>query len=207
MRLVIVRHGETEHNAKGILMGHQDIELSASGINQARIVAQRLKEEHFDIIYCSDLRRCKNTLDEIVKFHNDTPVVFSEELRERNMGVFEGGPREKLHEAFNEHKGDPLDFKPEAGESVNELFNRARSFFELMLDKHKNESVLVITHGGIMRCLDSLLTQRPLLDLFNNQRFYNTAVCEYEISDKKTAVRCFNDANHLSNSVLLDTDN
>jgi uncharacterized phosphatase len=207
MKLVVVRHGETDHNLMGILMGHKDIGLSKKGIEQSSILAERLKAVEFNIIYCSDLKRCKETLREIARYHKDIPVVFSTDLRERNMGVFEGAPRERLHEAFISFQGNPLDFKPEGGESVNELSRRAKKFLDLLQTNHKNESVLVITHGGIMRCLDSLLTQRPLLDLFNNQRFYNTAVCEYEISDKKTAVRCFNDANHLSNSVLLDTDN
>jgi len=61
MKLIIVRHGETEENKKGIVMGHLPGKLSQEGINQIKKVALRLKDEKIDFIYSSDLTRASDT--------------------------------------------------------------------------------------------------------------------------------------------------
>src|SRR3989338_6937789 len=94
MKLIIVRHGETEENAEGIHQGQRHGKLSNVGIEQTKKLGTRLKDEKFDIVYCSDLQRCKDTAKEIMKFHSSIPVHYTKEIRERRMGEFEGRRRD-----------------------------------------------------------------------------------------------------------------
>jgi broad specificity phosphatase PhoE len=90
MKLILTRHGETEENKLGIMQGHMPGKLSGLGIEQAKRLALRLKEERIDFIYSSDLARASDTAKAIAKYHPNTPIEFVEELRERDLGEFQG---------------------------------------------------------------------------------------------------------------------
>ena len=66
MKLTFVRHGETEENVKNIIMSQLNGKLTKGGLEQARKLAKRLANEKFDIIYCSDSQRTKDTAKEII---------------------------------------------------------------------------------------------------------------------------------------------
>lgn len=104
MRLVIIRHGETKENKKDITQGQSPGNLTFRGRRQAKKVSAHLKKEQFDIIYCSDLKRTKDTLKKIIKFHPDTPVILTDKLRERAQGIFEGMLHSKVKSFIEEHK-------------------------------------------------------------------------------------------------------
>lgn len=95
IRLLIVRHGETDHNIRGIIQGQLDTPLNATGHAQASYVAQYLSQEHIDHVYTSPLQRAKHTADAIVAVHpeyRDGALKYwiDERLKERYFGVREG---------------------------------------------------------------------------------------------------------------------
>jgi len=90
MKLILVRHGETEENKKGILQGHLPGKLTELGRDQAKKLALRLKDEKIDAIFSSDLARASDTTREIAKYHPNVPLFFVEELREKNQGSLTG---------------------------------------------------------------------------------------------------------------------
>ena len=92
MRLIIVRHGQTDYNVKRIAQGQLNNPLNETGMEQARKVAKRLKDEKIDVVYCSDLKRTRMTAEEIMKHHPDVPVHYVKEIREMDMGIFVNGP-------------------------------------------------------------------------------------------------------------------
>ena len=139
--LFLVRHGETEENKLRILQGHMPGTLTALGKEQAAAVGVRLAGETFDLMYCSDLRRCKDT----AAIMNETlhlPVVYTPLLRERDWGRSMGGSllKERV----------PID--PSA-ESVEAMFDRAQSFLRLLLENHSGQRILVVSHGLFLRIL------------------------------------------------------
>ena len=97
MKLIITRHGETEENKADIMQGHLPGRLSLVGRKQAKKVALRLKNEKIDFIFSSDLTRASDTAKEIAKFHPKTPITFVKELRERNLGEFQGKKKNEFH--------------------------------------------------------------------------------------------------------------
>lgn len=87
--IYIVRHGESEANAKGILQGQKDYPLTPKGEEQALIISNELKGINFDAIFSSDLLRAKRTA-EIIAVERKLAVNTTKMLRERNYGRLEG---------------------------------------------------------------------------------------------------------------------
>src|SRR6266571_4098351 len=90
--LVLVRHGTSIYNEKGIWAGWDDPELTEQGKKDAKIAAETLKDIHFDQAYTSDLTRHKQTLDIILNTLNQHNVAITENnaLKERDYGDFTG---------------------------------------------------------------------------------------------------------------------
>lgn len=198
MRLVIARHGETEENLRKIIQGHLPGKLSKKGIAQAKKLAKRLSGEKFDVIFSSDLKRARDTAEEITKFHKKTPLYFLKELRERNWGVFQGKKRKEYREYFNScSKKDILRAKPKKGESYGDARKRALNFYSRLLREYPGKNVLVISHGMWMRIFLGIIMNLPLEDIFS-MHLGNTAVNIIEI-DKKSRhnIISFNCTKHL----------
>ncbi|MEK7120664.1 MAG: histidine phosphatase family protein [Patescibacteria group bacterium] len=181
MKLFLVRHGETEENSAGILMGHHHGVLTEKGKQQAREIAEILKNHKFAHIYCSDLNRCIDTAEFIKESHLDTPLTFTKELREVNMGIFQG--RKKVEVDWSSLEGDVLDKRPEGGESLRELRTRVSNFIRECYRKHPEDNVLFITHAGVIRQLVSHFTGMSSKDVFDGVKVGNAQVFEIEVYD------------------------
>ena len=161
MKLIIVRHGETEENIKGISQGQTHGKLTAKGKRSARRLASLLKKEKIDIIFSSDLGRVVYTTKQISKFHK-VPVYYVKDLRERHMGNFQGKRRELLHGAQEKSGLSHTKFRPKGGESLIDVRNRTKSFLDKLSKKYKSKNILLSTHGGVIRCIISIYFGIPL---------------------------------------------
>jgi probable phosphoglycerate mutase len=88
-----VRHGQTDFNLKKIMYGKIDADLNPTGIKQAKATGLMLKDMHFDVIYCSDLKRAQQTCAQINAYHN-LPVILDPRLQERGYGEIENTPED-----------------------------------------------------------------------------------------------------------------
>ncbi len=195
MKLILVRHGETEANVNGTLEGRTPGELTEKGLFQARRLGERLREEKIDIIYCSDLKRAMDTAHEIKKFHPDVPIVFVKELRERDLGPFEG----KTKEEIGMDKDVSAAFVAMEGAETSEaMFGRANAFLSRVLAKHVNDSVLFVAHNGILKAIIAAIEKRAMDDIIKLNFLDNCSVTVYEIkSDGKAALQLMNCTKHL----------
>jgi 2,3-bisphosphoglycerate-dependent phosphoglycerate mutase len=138
-RLLLVRHAETDWNADGRLQGQTDRPLSDFGRRQARRLADELAAEDFEAIYSSDLARARETA-EIVGARVGLPVMFDPDLREKDWGTWEG---------LTAVERDRVEF---AGESTAAHQERILRALQRISERHPGDgSVLVVTHGGSMR--------------------------------------------------------
>jgi 2,3-bisphosphoglycerate-dependent phosphoglycerate mutase len=168
--LWLVRHGESTWNELGLAQGHRDdAELTARGMEQAAAVAEQFRGLVVSALYCSDLRRAVQTADAFSKVLG-LPVINDARLRERNMGVLEGGP---LAAATPDKTGlaggivvDP-DASPHGGESVRDLYWRAAAFCEHLADQPGTQAadVVVVAHGGTLRVLRAYLAGVPVEEM------------------------------------------
>ena len=136
--LLLVRHGETDWNADGRLQGQTDRPLSDFGRRQARELADELAEEEFQAIYASDLARARETA-EIVGERLGLAVQLDPDLREKDWGTWEG---------LTAVERDRVEFVGESTEAHQKRILRALTRIS---ERHPGGRVLVVTHGGSMR--------------------------------------------------------
>ena len=198
-RWFIVRHGETEWNAQGRIQGHTDISLSEIGIQQARLVAQRLAGVSLDVAYSSDLKRSAETAREILG-QRSTPLHTTPRLREFNKGVFEGLTPEETGQRYPElyaaSQVNDLDFAPPGGESIRQTSARMNAFMTELRMRHPDENVLIVGHGGALRAGFVALMELPLEA---NWRFLmtNCGLSVLDIYPDNAVLRLYNDTSHL----------
>jgi broad specificity phosphatase PhoE len=136
--LLLVRHGETDWNADGRLQGQTDRPLTDYGRRQAAKLADDLAGEELDAIYASDLSRARETA-EIVAERFALPVLLDPDLREKNWGSWEG---------LTAVERDRVEF---VGESTTQHEERTLRALRRIAGHHPYGRVLVVTHGGSMR--------------------------------------------------------
>jgi len=183
MKLIIVRHGETEENVKGIIQGQIQGTLTKKGIEQAQKLAERLKNEQIDFIFYSDLKRAIETFKEIEKFQKRIKSKSSKKIRERKLGIFQGRHGGDLE--WRKVIKDETLFKKFGIEKTEDLVKRAQKFLDGLLNKFPDKSVLLVTHGGFASALNSILLKRDWFDVHSNLKPKNTCVTIYEFDKNK----------------------
>ena len=164
-RLCLIRHGETEWNAQGRVQGQLDIPLSPVGLGQARALARALSGEKFSALYSSDLVRVRQTAQPLAERLELEPILDAR-LRERHYGVFQGmtyaDAKEKMPDAYARFRAKELDFSFENGESLSQFNERALACVRELAERHKGESIVVFTHGGVLEMVYRYATARGL---------------------------------------------
>lgn len=149
-----IRHGQTSWNKERRIQGHTDIPLSDEGINQAHQLARRIKDDMWDVVYASDLKRAKKTAEIIAKTSN-LPLYLDHRLRERHWGEIEGTTREERVETFGEDwHGVDLGM-----ESVEDMVERGRECLREITLKHPTKNILIVSHGAFIKQLLLTLTR------------------------------------------------
>jgi alpha-ribazole phosphatase len=156
MRLIFLRHGQTEWNALQRYQGQTDIPLNDNGRQQAKRAAEYLlKHEEVQTIYCSDLSRTRETA-EIAAHKLKVPVYYDSRFREASFGIWEGMTFsevfEKYPEDFNEWYRDIWTYKMPEGETFSEVLERVCQAIREIIQRH-SDTVLVVTHGGVVKTL------------------------------------------------------
>lgn len=195
MRLIVVRHGETEENASGILQGHLPGELTDKGKKQVKKLAQRLKDKMIDQIFASDLARTRDTARVIAKYH-DTLTEFRQELRERHMGQLTGQHHTIIEEKREKKNKTRHEYRPQGGESYQDVRDRLSNFLNELKTNYQSKTVLLVAHGGVNRVLISLLTDKSLAEAAEISQD-NTAVNIFELTEEGNRSIAINDTSHL----------
>ena len=156
MRLLLVRHGDTESGSTLRYWGQTDIGLSAAGLRQAERLRRRLAAEKIDAIYTSNLRRASVTAEVIAAGHQ-LDIVGCAELNEVDFGRIEGLTFDEIGRLYPEVIESwvswSLKLKFPDGESFDQFNNRVKKFLS-RLEKHApGETILIVGHAGPMRLL------------------------------------------------------
>lgn len=163
-KLVLVRHGESEWNAKGLWTGLTDIGLSEKGREEARRAAEAIKGIDFQIAFTSVLKRAKQTLEEIKKVLGiKIPTKENAVLNERDYGDYTGKNKWQIkkqlgEEAFLKLRRSWDDPVPN-GETLKDVFERVIPFYQsnILPEIRNGKNVLVSAHGNSLRALVKFL--------------------------------------------------
>ncbi|MDD3117592.1 MAG: histidine phosphatase family protein [Victivallales bacterium] len=154
--LIAVRHGRTAANNDGRLQGHYDSPLDAEGRQQAALLARRLRAEHFDAFYSSDLIRAVDTAAIIGRSCRLHPEPMPE-LREWDMGELENCGYDDLRlshpEIMTGFKFDAAELNIPGGESKRAFYRRIATVMDTLAARHPGKRILVVTHGGVLQAM------------------------------------------------------
>ncbi|USG67201.1 histidine phosphatase family protein [Brevibacillus ruminantium] len=188
--IYLIRHGETDWNLARRIQGHSDIELNQEGVSQAQKVAARFQGEPISAVYASDLIRAKKTAECIAEAIGSDTVFTLPTLRERCYGDWEGLTYEEIRARFKD-----MDETACGIETMGEMQKRASEALTEIAVKHAGQSVVVVSHGGLINSF--------LLDVTKGEqgtgitRIDNTGINRLHYTEEQWEVVAINDTAHL----------
>jgi broad specificity phosphatase PhoE len=194
MDIVICRHGETDDNVKKKLQGRIESSINEHGKIQAKLIAEKLKDEKFDHVFCSPQLRCRQTISEIMKHHKNK-VDYRKELMEIDIGKYSGMDKHEIESKFPgdwvERVDNKYEFMHEGGESYKQADEfRVKPFLKELKEKYSSRKILIVTHGGICRLLLG-----NILGLNGNEmmeiEFPNECIYYVEYKPHKTIIKYY----------------
>ena len=179
--LYFVRHGETDYNRLRIMQGRRvDSSLNDIGRMQAAALGMRLADVPIDVIYTSALRRTAETADHVAHYHSAAERRRTVDLDEMCWGIHEGEAwsdslAAMLDEMYSRWDRGEFDYRVPEGESILDVQERGLRAVERILDEHRGQTVLVVTHGRLLRVVLATLLEFGL-ERMNEINHANTGV-------------------------------
>jgi broad specificity phosphatase PhoE len=166
----LVRHGQSTANRDGILQGRTDTDLSDLGRRQAAQLGVWFRERgiNWHAVYCSPLRRARDTARIIVGETGAPAPIEDPDLEEVHVGEMQGKPHTLLHQEHAsfyqrgiEGMGDYSEF---GGESYADVQARVQRLFARISERHRaaEQRVLLVSHGGLLFQLTKILVCSPV---------------------------------------------
>lgn len=197
MELFLCRHGQTEYNHKGIVQGQMEPGINQKGREQAKELRDKLSGENISKVYSSSLNRAIETAEIVAQPHK-LDVETTDKLKEVARAEFEGERFEALIEEINNSEIEDYLWRPEGGESLEEMKERAVRFLDCIKHKHEDERVIAISHGGtITSALLGILEHSAKNSYRINQENCSINRLTWE-TEKGWSIHSVNDSSHLS---------
>ena len=161
--LILVRHGQSEWNAKNLFTGWKDPGLTDQGVSEAKNAGKLILEQNikFDVMYTSKFSRAQKTGDIILGIlnHKEIPIIKNEALNERHYGSLAGLNKDDARKKWGEEQVHiwrrSFDMPPPEGESLKDTADRVLPYFEteIMPKVISGSSILIAAHGNSLRAL------------------------------------------------------
>lgn len=199
-RIFLIRHGETDANAKGMFEGSGgNSPLNTNGIQQACQLGNRFMDSRISAIYASTLTRAIQTAEHIAKVAG-LALAIDKRLDEINIGAWEGLTMAEIEsgypDIFSRWIEDYTSVTVPASESFAALADRALAGFGDIARKHPGETVVVVSHGGPIKCIIGSILEFKLTDYMSID-MYNTGVSHVNAGESSFTLDFINDISHL----------
>lgn len=205
MRLMLIRHGETNSNADGLVQGRLDVPLNELGQRQAMALARALAKEPLDHVVSSPLRRARDTAAAIAAVHGLTPVV-DDALAEMDLGELEGLSGAEMRARYPDFlrawagpNGATLPMP--GGESLTQVQERAWAAVERLREQWPEGVVAAVTHNFVLAALVCRAIGLPLAD-FRRFRHSIAGRTVIDLRPDRILVLSLNDLCHLDEGGL-----
>ncbi len=178
MRVLLVRHGQTEENELGIVLGQRNGVLTRDGEEDARKLKRTLDNYPIDAVYSSDLERCIRTAN-ILTEGRGLEVKLVSHLREINFGDYQGKPHSAIQGDYvtNLYKSFPN------GESNSQMIRRVIDAINDIFKDNRDKTVLIVTHSGPISVIRAATEKNKFINLINKKAEHND-ILELAITSK-----------------------
>ncbi|MBO4864849.1 MAG: histidine phosphatase family protein [Eubacterium sp.] len=198
--IITVQHTQSVHHTNGMVGSWTDWDLTELGKNQADHIGKKLKEELAGkkvIMYSSDLKRAKQTADEIAKYLEVNPIL-KKELRERNLGKCCGKSVQWLRENIESPENTVDDRLFSDGESRRDAWNRLLPFFEDVMASEE-ENIIIVSHGDLLSIWNAMYLGLPVESYYQVDIHGPAGGVSHMITgdDGKHRVRHINDMSYI----------
>ncbi|WP_069791359.1 histidine phosphatase family protein [Cyanobacterium sp. IPPAS B-1200] len=161
LRLLLVRHGETEWNRMSRFQGVKDIPLNENGRKQAQKAGEFLKDVSIDFGVTSPLSRPKETAEIILQHHPDVNLSTKKDLEEISHGLWEGKLEAEIEADYpgllQEWKDKPETVQMPEGENLQQVWDRAIEAWQEVvrenLDSSQSKTGIVVAHDAINKVI------------------------------------------------------
>jgi broad specificity phosphatase PhoE len=153
-------HGTTIDNEDGVSSGWNDIGLSEKGIKQSVELIGQIKDKHFDVVFCSDLKRAVDSAK--LAFEGRVKIVKDKRLRECNYGRFNGA----LSEIVEPMQEENITKKFPDGESYEDVKKRIENFLDFLKKNYDWRSVAIVAHKAPQLAFDVILKHKTWKQAF-----------------------------------------
>jgi broad specificity phosphatase PhoE len=203
MRLILVRHGETESNRLGLALGRADVPLNERGRWQAERLALALASEPLVAVYSSPLARALETAQAIAEVHS-LDVQVEAGLIEMDIGQAEGLTFSEMRERFpgllEVWAGPEGPFQPlPGGERLVDVQQRAWDAVGRIAARHPGEVACAVTHNFVILTVLATVMKISLAD-FRRLRHAVGAISELDITPARARIVRLNDTCHLEDA-------
>lgn len=170
MEVHVVRHTRPKIET-GVCYGQSDIELADSFPAELSELERKLSFPYHQV-YSSPLKRCRQLADKL----SSGEVKTDPRLQEADFGAWELRCWDDIPQAALTHwMQDFVQIAPPQGESLQTLYWRVANFMDILPDKHlPDERLLLVTHGGVMRCIWAYVLEIPLKNVFRMNPNYGS---------------------------------
>ncbi|MCR5267984.1 MAG: histidine phosphatase family protein [Lachnospiraceae bacterium] len=204
MKIFVLRHGDTDMNAKGVMQGWMDEPLNESGRELAKMTGQGMHGIRFDYCISSPLKRAVETARIVLsESGNDIEITMDERLKEIRFGDLEGKSLSELGDTARLFFTDPFHF-PGApnGETIRQLCERTQPFLKELIAKDDGKTYLISTHGCALRAMLNYLYDDPS-DYWRGHAPYNCSVNIIEVKNGQAHINAI-DKVYYDPSLIVD---
>ena len=215
LRLLLVRHGETEWNRTGRFQGTQDIPLNDKGRDQGRLAAEFLKDIPLDFAISSPMLRPKETAEIILRYHPHITLETFTDLVEIGHGLWEGKLETEIEAQFpgllQEWKETPETVQMPEGENLAQVWSRAIACWQDIVKNHSTAATpqtgIVVAHDAINKVIVCALLGLNPANFWNiKQGNGAVTVIDYPHGvDGKPVLQAINLTSHLGFGILDQT--
>ncbi|OGZ67451.1 MAG: hypothetical protein A3D35_00485 [Candidatus Staskawiczbacteria bacterium RIFCSPHIGHO2_02_FULL_34_9] len=184
LKIYLARHGQDKDNERKILNGRRDEPLTAKGVEQATEVARKIKDTkiHFDYVYASSLQRAYKTAEIITDALGIKKPEVLKELIERDFGVMTGKSQDLIEELCSPNilQTNTVCYflNPEGAETFPQLIERANQILRMLVGKHKDGNILLVSHGDIGKMIYVAYYHLDWKDVLEMFHFGNSELLE-----------------------------
>ncbi|WP_144550961.1 phosphoserine phosphatase 1 [Bacillus mycoides] len=198
--LYVTRHGKTEWNIAKRMQGRKNSNLTDTGMLQAKQLGEHIKDIPLQAIYSSPSGRTMHTA-ELIKGERSIPIIADEHFYEINMGSWEGQMLADLEAQYPEEVhtfwNEPHRFCSTSGESFYDVYNRVIEGVNLLLEKHRGEHILIVSHAAAAKLLVGHFAGLSVEKVWDDPFMHSASLSVIEFEEEKSSVKQFADISHF----------
>jgi len=197
MKVILVRHAQTQWNRAGMIQGQQDSPITERGERETAALLAALKDEGYaaECVFSSPLTRARSMGEQLAALFQ-APLVIDAALMEQSFGRYEGLSTQKLQAEADALFAHDAAFCPLGGESMVQAVQRMLAFLQLQHTRAAHKTLCVVCHGHVTQGLLALLKEGSL-ENFARYAQPNASYAVLEMAEEKCEVLRWGVATHL----------